>query len=331
MCYRSVAENQTAIGIHHNQEAHVSKLRPLAQGLKFPEGPIALEDGSLIVCESQRKTLSKVSRHGEISVIADTGGGPNGAAFGPDGALYVANNGGVEFAQVDGITTPVDFQPPDYIGGRIQRVTVDSTVTDLYTEVDGHPLRGPNDLIFDGRGGFYFTDFGKIRPRDEDLGGLYYALQDGSEITEIAYPLSAPNGVGLSPDGSRIYVSETFTGRLWYWDLEAPGVLKQGSDPFTPAGGTLLYGFGGYQWLDSLKVDSEGNVNVGTLITGAISTVSPKGKLIRTIPMPEHDPLVSNIVFGGHDLRTAYITSAGRGILYVTEWPVAGLKPPYPH
>jgi gluconolactonase len=301
MCYRSVAENLTAISIHHNQEAHVTELRPLAQGLKFLEGPIALEDGSLIVCESQRKTLSKISRHGEISVIADTERGPNGAAFGSDGALYVANNGGVGFTQVDGI---------------------------LYTEVDGHPLRGPNDLISDGRGGFYFTDFGKIRRRDEDLGGLYYALQDGSEITEIAYPLSAPNGVGLSPDASRIYVSETFTGRLWYWDLEAPGVLRQGSEPFTPAGGTLLYGFGGYQWLDSLKVDSEGNVNVGTLITGAISTVSPKGELTRTIPMPKHDPLVSNLIFGGHDLRTAYITSAGRGILYATEWPVAGLNPP---
>jgi gluconolactonase len=105
----------------------------------------------------------------------------------------------------------------------------------------------------------------------------------------------------------------------------------QGSDPFAPAGGTLLYGFGGYQGLDSLKVDSEGNVNVATLFTGAISTVSQKGELVRTTLMPEYDPFVSNIAFGGHDLRTAYITSAGRGILYVTEWPVAGLKPPYTH
>jgi gluconolactonase len=179
----------------------VSELRPLAQGLKFPEGPIALEDGSVVVCEIQRKTLSKVSPHGKISVIATTGGGPNGAAFGSDGAVYVANDGGTEFARVGGITAPGN-QPPDYIGGRIQRVAIDSTVTDLYTEVDGHPLRSPNDLVFDGHGGFYFTDTGKTRPRDEDRGGLYYALQNGSKITEIAYPLSAPNGVGLSPDGS---------------------------------------------------------------------------------------------------------------------------------
>ncbi len=65
------------------------------------------------------------------------------------------------------------------------------------------PLRGPNDIVFDAHGGFYFTDHGKRRPRDTDLGGLYYAKIDGSDIRELVQPMIFPNGVGLSPDRGR--------------------------------------------------------------------------------------------------------------------------------
>src|SRR5258708_40343119 len=68
--------------------------RELASGLQFPEGPIALPDGSVIVVEMRRQTLSRVTPGGQVEIIAELGGGPNGAALGPDGRLYVANNGG---------------------------------------------------------------------------------------------------------------------------------------------------------------------------------------------------------------------------------------------
>ncbi|RJQ74562.1 SMP-30/gluconolactonase/LRE family protein [Pseudonocardiaceae bacterium YIM PH 21723] len=301
----------------------------VAEGLLFPEGPIALSDGSVIVCELQRGTLTSISPAGAATVIAETGGGPNGAAFGSDGAIYVANDGGFHFEMINGINAPLG-QAADYSGGRIQRVTLDGKVEDLYTEVGGHPLRGPNDLVFDGHGGFYFTDSGNVRARDSDHGGLYYALEDGSAITEIAYPISGPNGVGLSPAGDRVYVAETMTGRLWYWDIESPGVLRPGSQFYAPAGGTLLHGLGGYLGFDSLKVDVDGNINVATLFgEGAVSTISPQGTLLRTTPVPTHDPCVTNIAFGGPDLRTAYITSGGRGLLYRADWPVAGLPTLY--
>ena len=156
----------------------------LAQGLRFPEGPVAMADGSVIVTEIAARRLTRVHPDGTTDLVADTGGGPNGAALGPDGALYVCNNGGFEWSEVDGLLVP-GHQAHDYSGGSIQRVDLATgDVAVLYEAVDGMPLKGPNDLVFDTQGGFWFTDHGKSRPRDRDYGGLYYARADGSAIVE---------------------------------------------------------------------------------------------------------------------------------------------------
>ena len=85
----------------------------------------------------------------------------------------------------------------------------------------------------------------------------------------------------------------------------------------------------GFQLLDSIAVDGDGNVCVATLVTGAISVISPEGKMVEQIRVPKYDVFVTNICFGGPDLRTAYITSSGLGLLYATEWPVPGLRLSY--
>jgi gluconolactonase len=296
----------------------MSEMTLVASGLAFPEGPIALRDGRVLVVEIQTGKLAAVSPDGTVERVADTGGGPNGAAVGPDGKVYVCNNGGFEWHDMQGMVAPGD-QPADYIGGRIQRVDITTgAVEDVYTECDGNRLRGPNDIVFDAHGGFWFTDLGKSRHREMDRGGLYYAKADGSSVKEIVFPLITPNGVGLSPDGSKVYVAETFTGRLWAWDVSEPGVL---ADPAaTPD--HLLYDFPGYQLLDSLAVDGEGNVCVATLIT----VVSPSGELVAQHPVPQYDVFVTNICFGGDGYRTAYVTSSGHGLLYSMPWANDGLK-----
>ena len=225
----------------------------VASGLQFPEGPVALRDGRVLVVEIKTGTIAAVSPDGTVERIATTGGGPNGAAIGPDGKLYVCNNGGFQWHELNGMLLPGE-QPDDYIGGRIQRVDITTgEVEDLYTECNGIGLRGPNDIVFDAHGGFWFTDLGKTRAREIDKGGLYYALTDGSSITEVVYPLTTPNGVGLSPDGTRLYVAETSSGRLYGFDVTGPGQVAQpGAGP-----ATLLYDFPGFQLLDSLAVDGE--------------------------------------------------------------------------
>src|SRR5687768_17448358 len=120
----------------------MAEIREIASGLQFPEGPIAMSDGSVILVEIKRGTLTRVTPSGKIEVIAETGGGPNGAAIGPDGAAYICNDGGFEWHDVDGWLVP-GSQPKDYTGGSIQRVDLKTGKVDtLYTEVDGHPLKG---------------------------------------------------------------------------------------------------------------------------------------------------------------------------------------------
>jgi len=180
--------------------------------------------------------------------------------------------------------------------------------------------------VFDATGGFWFTDHGKTRERDRDRTGIFYARPDGSLIREVVFPMEAPNGIGLSPDGKRLYAAETHTGRVWAWDLSGPGEIAAGAS-FGPGGGTLLAGLPGFQLLDSLAVDGDGNVCVATLVNGGITVISPDGAILEHVPTG--DPLTTNICFGGSDLRTAYITLSGTGRLVATEWPRAGLKLSY--
>lgn len=295
----------------------------LASGLQFPEGPVAMEDGSVILVEIARGTLTRVDADGAVDVVAECGGGPNGAAVGPDGAMYVCNNGGCfEWTDLGGLTIPGPL-PRSWKGGSIQRVDLDSgEVMTLYAECEGRQLRAPNDLVFDRHGGFWFTDHGVRAERSSDRTGVFYAKADGSAITEVIFPLDAPNGVGLSPDGDRVYVAETHTGRLWAWDVTGPGVAAADSAALN-AGGELLCGLPGMQLFDSLAVDAAGNVCVGTLVNGGITVVAPDGSKYEHVAMP--DVLVTNLCFGGPDLTTAYVTLSGTGQLGAGQWSRPGL------
>jgi gluconolactonase len=303
---------------------HVTEV---ATGLRFPEGPVAMPDGTVLCTELERRTVVRVQPDGSVEIVAEPGGSPNGLAIGPDGAAYLCNSGGFEFQEVMGLLVTAPYQPADYSGGRIERLDLSTgDVTVLYSECDGNPLVGPNDLVFDETGGFWFTDFGKARERVRTHGGLYYAQPDGSSVREAVYPLDQPNGVGLSPDGTRLYVAETFTGRVWAWNLKGPGEIDP-TNPVLPHGGDLLCGLPGLQLLDSLAVDSAGNVVVGTIVNGGLTVFAPEGETSEHVPLP--DLLVTNVCFGGDDLRTAYVTLSGTGRLVSIPWPRPGLKLAY--
>jgi gluconolactonase len=279
-----------------------------------------MADGSVIVCEIIGGRISRCYPDGRRETVANPGGGPNGAAVGPDGALYVCNNGGLQHTVVPSRNWILPGeQPADYRGGSIERVDLNTGgVTTLYSECDGRRLRAPNDLVFDAAGGFWFTDHGKLRPRDRDRGSLYYAAADGSAIREVIVPLDAPNGVALSPDGSRLYVVESFVARVWSWEVTNPGELR--IKPLARVfGGSLMIGLGGYHLMDSMAIDREGNLCIATLgdRTG-ITVVAPDKSWTRHIDLP--GPMPTNLCFGGRALEQAYATLSPQGELVSWQW-----------
>ena len=295
----------------------------LASGLRFPEGPVAMPDGSVVLVEIARGTLSRVTPDGRVHVVATLGGGPNGAAVGPGDKIYVTNNGGFNWVERPGKLFPTT-QADDYTGGRIQVVDPETgKVETLYDACDGRRLRGPNDLVFDDAGGFWFTDLGKTREREADRGAVYYATADGALIREAVFPLERPNGIGLSPDGRTLYVVETPTARCWAFRLSAPGQIESANGPYRGEKGRVVVGLGGYQMFDSLAVDAEGHICVATLITGAVSDIWPDGSRVDQYLLP--DMMVTNVCFGGPGLRTAFATLSLGGALVAFEWPRPGL------
>ncbi len=298
--------------------------RVVATGLQFPEGPVAMPDGSVVLVEIARQTLSRVLPDGRCVVVARLGGGPNGAAVGTDGRCYVCNNGGFEFTrEADGLSRPVR-RADDYVSGHIERVDLETGRAEvLYVDCDGVSLKGPNDIVMDGRGGFWFTDLGKIHDRKMDRGAVYYARTDGSLIREAVHPILTPNGIGLSPDGRTLYVAETETSRLWSFEITGEGIVRKLPFP-SPHGGALVAGLPGYQRFDSLKVEAEGNICVATLIRGGVSVISPQGDWLEFHAAPE--PYCTNLAFGGPSLRKAWVTLSGFGTLLEVDWPRAGLR-----
>ena len=102
----------------------MSDLKVLATGLMFPEGPIWEEDGSILLVEIERETLTRVRPNGKVEVVAQLPGGPNGAAMGPDGAVYVCNNGGFLFQKVAGLNRTRPGVKEGYKGGWIDEISL---------------------------------------------------------------------------------------------------------------------------------------------------------------------------------------------------------------
>lgn len=271
-----------------------------AEGLAFPEGPVVMADGSVIVVELMAGRVTRCW-NGRSEVICETGGGPNGAAIGPDGALWICNNGGI-------------FRSGPGTEGRIERIDLATGKLERVVDAcDGITLEAPNDLVFAADGRLWFSDLGTLSATGKAYGGLYTCLADGAAITAVRRGALSYNGVGLSPDGRAVYVADTFQARLYRYDARAEA---QEPNYVATAMGPVSF--------DSLAVTASGNVCVATMIEAGISIISPSGEL-RRFPILE-DQHVTNIAFGGDDMHDAYITLSGRGEIARTRWEEPGLK-----
>lgn len=309
-------------------------LHILTEDLRFPEGPVVMPDGSIVVCELAGGAVSRVTQDGDVSVLAEVGGGPNGAALGSDGLLYICNSGGYKVRKNNKHYILLGEPPEDYRGGTIQRICPRSgTCETLCKSTDDILIHAPNDIVLDSHGGFYFTDFGKFFGSTVKLGSIFYARTDGSGIRRLVHPIQFPNGIGISPDGRTLFAAQTYSGVVVRWTIVEPGVIvrHRGEDgaetaahsdrrPGSLVGASLARGE-----FDSLAIEADGSVCVATIDhpQGGITTFRPDGSVER-LALP--DTSVTNICFGGSDLRTAFITLSHRNALARLPWPRPGLR-----
>jgi len=300
-----------------------SQMRTLADGLEFPEGPVVLPDGSVVIVELRAERVTRIWPDGRKEIVAEVKGGPNGLAMGPGGRLYLCNNGGFQWSRKgsDWFTLASDSYSP----GLVQRIDIQSgTVETWLTSLENKHLKGPNDLVFDCFGGLWFTDHGKKRAQTHDYGSVCYMPAGTREAREVLYPMQPTNGIGLSPDEQTLYVAETPTARLWKFSIKSAGTITPTAVPqFRHEKGTCITGANGYQMFDSMAIEACGNICQATLISGCITVIDPSGKIIDTFATG--DKSTTNIAFGGPELRTAYITLSDSGKVVSVDWPRPGL------
>ena len=296
--------------------------RRVTTGLEFPEGPVAMADGSIILSEVKAGRVQRVRPDGSKQLIAKPDGGPAGCAIGPDGALYVCNVGPLVWETVNGNLYPTlsPDVPAESSEGRIERIDLASgKVERIYDRCDGRRLQCPDDLVFDSEGGMWFTDMGRHMQNGIHHGGLYYAKADGSFIRRVVYGMSM-NGIGLAPDGRTLFVSVTYERLILAFDIAAPGEVVAAAD----GPGRVHATFPGRQYVDSLRVTADGGIAQGLVRERqGIARVSPDGSGIEIHDLPGVIP--TSLCFGGTDMRDAWICCSGTGELVRTRWQWSGL------
>jgi gluconolactonase len=252
------------------------RIRTLASGLGWPEGPVVLPDGSVAFVEMYRSQVSVYREGRGVERLADTGGGPNATILGADGLLYVTQNGGI-----DGPFHAERMMPPS-----IQRIGEDGTVDVIVTEVAGITLRAPNDLAFGPDGRLYFTDPGTYEPTQPSIPGYVFAI-DSAGHGEIIAELepSYPNGIVVEPDGAVVWV-ESYTRLV---KRRRPSgeivVLHRFDDPLAVP--------------DGLKADTAGNLYITATASGGVHVLDPAGSPTSFIPA---GVIPTNCTFNGAEL-----------------------------
>jgi gluconolactonase len=276
----------------------------VAATLAFTEGPTADRDGNVYFSEMVNQRIMKLSPSGVLSTFREKSNNANGLVIDPEGRLIACegaetNRNGVRTTNMPRITRT------NLRTGQIE-ILADS--------FQGAPLKGPNDVTIDSKGRIYFTDLS---------GSAVYRIDAPGKLARLAAApdVQRPNGIQISPDDTKLYVADSSAPPdgvrvLYVFDLQADGSVRNKR---------VLYDFLKVRGIDGMSIDVQGNLygSAGSRATGntGIHVISPQGKVLRIIPIPE-DP-ISNNAFGGPDMKTLYVT-AGK-TLYKVRTEIAGL------
>jgi gluconolactonase len=241
----------------------------VGQNYKFTEGPASDKNGNIYFCDVTGNHIYKVSAEGQVSIFKQDGGGASGLMFGADGKLYAAEDG--------------------------KQKIVSWSTTDGSEEVLAEGVHS-NDLAVSSKGVIYFTD---------PPGRRVWMIDKTGAKKVVFENMRFPNGVRFSPDESLLLVADSWTRWVWSFQVQADGTLANGEPfyrleiPETGDTGQVT------SWADGLALDKQGFLYVAT--RGGIQVCDPAGRVVMIIPTPGSSS-PSNLVFGGPDMQTLYVT-----------------------
>ncbi len=294
-----------SIGIFATAADAEPSIRRIAKGFGWPEGPFIDADGAIVFVNLTSKYLNKVTTDGAVSVLMDIGAVNNGVIPDGRGNLYFATT----FLKI------------------IQKLDARGALTTVAAVCDGDSLLGPNDFAWDHRGRLYFTDpYRGTSNKNNPIGDVHYIEPDGA-VKRFAGGLGGPNGIAFSRDFSSLFIGETGFSRVWRYEVRTDGSAGERH---------LFYDLGEGVLPDGMKVDTEGNLWIAVFTANALWCISPAGERIHTITLP-NGANPTNLIFGGPDMKTAYVTvhekddetvaipGQGGALYEVRNMPIAGL------
>ena len=259
-----------------------------SEGHNFTEGPACAPDGRVYFTDIPGNQVMQVDAMGARIALKDSKG-MNGLYFAKDGTLYGCQGNPGAIVAIDVVKNET-------------RIVCDKRSPIGETGVS---LGRLNDLVIDDDNGIWFTApvIGGVRAKRAP-DSVYYVPTTGGEAIEVIAPgeMRAPNGVHLSPDGKTLYVLPYSTRAMMAYPIEGPGKLGAGKLFYEIPAGTRET-IGG----DGLTVDTQGNVYITVPARSAIYVLSPQGKPLGEIRLPERP---SNCALGGKDGKTLWITAS---------------------
>jgi gluconolactonase len=247
-----------------------AKVRKLASGFDFTEGPVADAHGNVFFTDIPNSRIHKWSPDGRVSIFVDRTGEANGLYFDRKGNLLACQGG----------------------ARKLVSINPSGKVTTLADKYEGKKLNSPNDLWLDPKGGIYFTD-PRYGPRDnleQDGEHVYYLSPDRKKVIRVVNDMVRPNGIIGTLDGKKLYIADLGAGRTYVYKINADATLSE-KKLFAPEGS------------DGMTIDDEANIY---FTTDAVKVYDSKGNRKEIIDIPERP---ANVTFGGKDKRTLFITA----------------------
>lgn len=241
-------------------------------------------------------------------------GNIEGPAFDKKGNLYVVNfgkDGTVGLVKPDGkaelfITLPEgstansvkfdskgDMYLADYTGHNILKVDMKSKAISKYVHNDN--FNQPNDIIVYKKDRFFASD-----PNWKAGTGKLWRIDSEGKAVLLTDQMGTTNGIALSPDEKILYVNESVQRKIWAFDVDDSGDISNKR---------LFAEFSDFGF-DGMATDNKGNLYVTRYGKGVIAILSPQGKMLREVQLKGKN--CSNLVFGGKNGRTVFVTMQDR-------------------